>query len=203
MWSVSYVDKSLGQTAHDEFAKLLLDPVDASEDEDIYNHWDIKGIFSDLSGLVLRFDVKELKPWSRKQKVFPVELQNVLGEKGWVYGDADCIAYMHPSSFTVVWRSRLVDLIEMMMSLDGIDKNMYVTDKRKWLPLGSGSPGHQIYRREKWDRDDRVVMLRAEDMWSISSARPLKRDDQLTRAKMTEKRNSRKRSKALGDGSEG
>jgi hypothetical protein len=91
----------------------------------------------------------------------------------------------------------------MMMSLDGIDKNMYVTDKRKWMPLGSGSPGHQIYRREKWDRDDRVVMLRAEDMWSISSTRTPKSDDQLTRVKMTEKRSSRKRSKALGDGSEG
>ena len=195
MWGVSYVDKSLGQTAQDEFAKLLLDPVEASEHEDIYYHWDIRGVFPDLSGERLRFDVKELKPWSREKRVFPIELQNVSGSTGWLYGKADCIAYMHPTSFTVVWRHNLVALVEMMMTTDGVSLKKYVTEKSRWVPLGDGPPEKQIYRRLKWDRDDRVIMLHADDMWSISSARPPKRASPLILSEINQKRLARLRSK--------
>jgi hypothetical protein len=139
----------------------------------MHDHWDVKGVFRDLSGSVLRFDVKD--NLDRHHQSFPVEIQNVHGAKGWLYGNADCLAFHHPTSFTIVWRFRLVKLVERLMQESSVTPDEYITDKWEWSPLGHGDPKSQVYSRKKWDRDDRVVMVHKNDMWNISSSRPRKK----------------------------
>ena len=198
---MSFVDLELGADAQNQFARLLLRPIVASKQEDMYHHWDVGGVFSDLSGDVLKFDVKD--NLDKKHQAFPVELQNVHGQNGWLYGRADCIAFHHPTSFTVVWRFLLVELVERLMEQHGVTLDSYVTEKDKWLPLGESNPDTQVYRREKWGRDDRVVMVPKNDMWAISASRPLKRENQATLEERIEKLLARMRSKALRGGGEG
>jgi hypothetical protein len=45
-----------------------------------------------------------------------LELKNIEGGEGWLYGDADFIAFEQPSGFLVVCRTELVSLAERMMS---------------------------------------------------------------------------------------
>jgi hypothetical protein len=169
----SYVDLELGADAQDEFTRLLIYPDGATRQEDMHDHWDVKGVFRDLSGSVLRFDVKD--NLDRHHQSFPVEIQNVHGAKGWLYGNADCLAFHHPTSFTIVWRFRLVKLVERLMQESSVTPDEYITDKWEWSPLGHGDPKSQVYSRKKWDRDDRVVMVHKNDMWNISSSRPRKK----------------------------
>ena len=169
-----FVDLGLGSEAESEFAKLLLYPVGATRDQDMYQHWDVSGVYSDLSGSVLKFDVKNNV--DRERYAFPVELKNVHGQAGWLYGGSHCIAWNHPDTFTVVWRHRLLELVEGLMGEHGVSEEDYVTDKYRWTQLGTGDPDQQMYRRvgPTYNRDDRVVLVGAEDVWAISSSRPSK-----------------------------
>ena len=175
-----FVDLELGSEAESEFAKLLLNPVGATRSQDMYQHWDVSGVYSDLSGSVLKFDVKNNV--DRERYAFPVELKNVHGQAGWLYGGAHCIAFNHPDTFTVVSRFLLVELVESLMGEHGVSEENYVTDKHLWNVLGTGDPASKVYRRvgPTYNRDDRVVLVGAEDMWSISSTRPCKRSKQRT-----------------------
>ena len=65
-----FVDLELGSEAESEFAKLLLNPVGATRSQDMYQHWDVSGVYSDLSGSVLKFDVKNNV--DRERYAFPV-----------------------------------------------------------------------------------------------------------------------------------
>ena len=171
----SYVDLELGANAQDEFTRLLIHPAGATRQEDMHDHWDVKGVFPPLSWHTLTFDVKD--NLDRSHQAFPVELRNVHGDTGWLYGRADCIAFHHPTSFTVVRRLDLVDLVEGLMAEHGVKEQSYVTDKREWAVLGNGHPKHQVYRRvgPGYHRDDRVVMVHKNDMWNVSSSRPRKK----------------------------
>ena len=77
-----FVDLELGSEAESEFAKLLLNPVGATRSQDMYQHWDVSGVYSDLSGSVLKFDVKNNV--DRERYAFPVELKNIHGQAGWL-----------------------------------------------------------------------------------------------------------------------
>ncbi len=169
---MSYVDLSLGEDAQEEFAKVLFRCRRATEDEDKYEHWDLKGGLQDLGTKRLTFDVKDNV--DRERKAFPVELQGITGEPGWLYGKADCIAYNHPESFTVIWREELVALVERLMEEHCVDLNWYTDDEADWTVLGQGKPGQMVYRRLKWGRDDRVVLVDADELFAVANAIVLK-----------------------------
>lgn len=58
-----------------------------------------------------------------------IELKNVQGRKGWVYNEADYIAFERSKEFLVVKRLSLVDLIDNIVDLDDMvlspDECMY------------------------------------------------------------------------------
>ena len=169
---MSYVDLSLGEEAQQEFSRLLLRCRRATESEDKYDHWDLKGVLPDLAGKRLTFDVKDNV--DRGRKAFPVELQGITGKPGWLYGKADCIAYNHPESFTVIWREGLVRLVERLMEEHCVDLNWYTDDEADWTVLGRGKPGQMVYRRLKWGRDDRVVLVDANEVFAVANVIVLK-----------------------------
>lgn len=82
----------------------------SSKLEDIHEHWDFKVNNSTV-------DVKALKRINRSDSMFSteytwVELQNVRGNTGWLFGDADYIAFEQLNHFLIVKRSDLIGFCE-------------------------------------------------------------------------------------------
>lgn len=84
-----------------------------------------------------------------------LELQNVRGEKGWLQGSADYIAFMTAESVIFVKRKKLYEFaVEKVGGLD------YVTE----TPMDFYVP----YKREKWGRDDLMFKAPMEDIAKLS-----------------------------------
>lgn len=101
-----------GANAEIRFAETLDSPSFASEYEDINEHWDV------CSGDGTKYDVKTMKRWKRSDaektdRIHFVELRNVRGNLGWVYGEADFIVFETRSYWLVVPRQTLAAFVEM------------------------------------------------------------------------------------------
>ena len=71
------------------------------------------------------YDVKGRKKVSRGRKIQDdyiwIEFQNVTGHRGWLYGDADFIAFERESDFVVIPRKILIKVCYIL-----VDKERYV-----------------------------------------------------------------------------
>ena len=111
-WS-DHINK--GKLIEDEFAENLKDVIKATEEQDLYDHWDVEGI---LQGKRLRFDVKDMKMFNRKDtepqdEMACVEYVGISGHPGWVRGKADAIAFKRKQySWLVVDRESLWYMIK-------------------------------------------------------------------------------------------
>jgi hypothetical protein len=99
-----------GKSVEARFARLLTNPVFASKEQDMTEHWDV----SDNS---CRYDVKGMKRFRRSDpeptdRLHYIELRNVNGKVGWLYGKADYIAFETRSWWIVVDRAKLADFVE-------------------------------------------------------------------------------------------
>lgn len=88
-----------------EFASLFETFTEATKEENIYKHIDII-----VDGI--KVDVKGMKRLNREDAnvnpdIHYVEFQNVRGDKGWLYGEADYIAFEQPDYFIMVDRKKL------------------------------------------------------------------------------------------------
>ena len=77
-------DMIRGKRAEKEYAKLYKDVRWPTEEEDYNEHWDLE-----VGGI--KIDVKAIK--KDDENIHFVEFKNVLGKKGWLYGDADGFAF--------------------------------------------------------------------------------------------------------------
>jgi hypothetical protein len=80
----------------------------ASSSEDIYQHWDVK--------IDIKVDVKAMKKLNRaddkpNESIHYVEIKNVHGNKGWLYGDADYFAFETEDYYVMVSKLRLQEMI--------------------------------------------------------------------------------------------
>jgi hypothetical protein len=80
-----------------------LQTVDASRHQDRHEHWDFK-IQMDL-----KIDVKGVK--DNDDAYHYIELKNVEGKKGWLYGDADLIAFETSRFWILVETKTLQDYV--------------------------------------------------------------------------------------------
>lgn len=104
----------------------------SSKHEDIYEHWDFKVNSSTV-------DVKALKRINRSDSMFStdytwVELQNVRGNTGWLFGDADYIAFEQLNHFLIVKRSDLIGFCEKNVKdqfVDSASQAIYKKYQRK------------------------------------------------------------------------
>lgn len=95
----------------DNFANVIKNMGEVSpstEEQDINEHWDIK--------LEVKFDVKAIKKTQRKDlgtndNIHWVELINVRGDKGWLYGDADYFSFEINDYWLIVNKEILQGLI--------------------------------------------------------------------------------------------
>jgi hypothetical protein len=70
-----------------------------------------------MSETGMKFDVKAMKKWKRSDaeptdRIHYVELRNVRGELGWLYGEADYIVFETRRYWIVVKRRTLMPFIE-------------------------------------------------------------------------------------------
>lgn len=92
----------------------------SSKLEDIHEHWDFKVNNSTV-------DVKALKRINRSDSMFStdytwVELQNVRGNTGWLFGDADYIAFEQLNHFLIVKKSDLIGFCEKNIKDQFVDR---------------------------------------------------------------------------------
>lgn len=118
----------------------------ASKHQDMHEHWDFKVRDSLI-------DVKGLKKTSRSDSFFNhdeiwIELQNVRGNKGWLRGKADYIAFEHSKHFLIVSRQDLLDWCKSK-----ITNRSFVSSPKEAL--------YRLYQRK--NRKDIISIIKTED----------------------------------------
>lgn len=138
------------------YDKNILGYAHASKEEDMYQHWDYKVYYK---GTSIKIDVKEMKKWDRQDEntdedLLWIELMNVHGNTGWLYGDADFIAFEQYWEWLIVSRIQLADLISHLV----VDTTIYTTKQK-----------YKRYRRK--GRKDIVTAILVEDIEQIIKVR--------------------------------
>lgn len=100
-----------GKKVEHRFADSLIDKGklrSASTKEDIYEHWDLC--------LIQKFDVKGLKKVNRNddkpnENIHWIEIRNVRGEDGWLFGEADIFVFETEDYWVLVEKEKLQRLV--------------------------------------------------------------------------------------------
>lgn len=97
-----------GKQVEEEFSKLFSDVQFSDKTQDIEEHWDVKVCY--------KYDVKGLKKRRRgdefvDETIHWVEIKNVNGDKGWLYGDADYFSFELSNYWVIVDKKKLQDYV--------------------------------------------------------------------------------------------
>jgi hypothetical protein len=132
----------LGQNAETRFEAMLQSKGStfrrANRHEDMFQHWDFLATVNEQS---YKIEVKSMKRARRSDvQVDPtlvyVEFLNVIGNPGWLYGQADLIALEQPTGFVVVQRKNLVVVAERLTNDEWANRpTLYKKYRRKDRPL--------------------------------------------------------------------
>ena len=111
-----------GKRAEKEYAKLYKNVRWPTEEEDYSEHWDVE-----INGI--KIDVKAIK--KDDENIHFVEFKNVLGKKGWLYGDADGFAFETKDYWIEVKKDDLQEIMyQGIMRYDALRKQRK-QEKRK------------------------------------------------------------------------
>lgn len=101
-----------GKQAEELFLSLLQKEgkvIKSATEQDMFEHWDFECNNT-------KYDVKTQKKFSRSDnntsEVLWIELQNVLGNKGWLKGKADKLAFLFNDKFLIVDRKNLFNYVK-------------------------------------------------------------------------------------------
>lgn len=131
-----------------KFIKKYGETTFSTRTEDINEHWDVK--------LDVKFDVKALKKIKRSD-IYPdenihwVELRNVNGDKGWLYGDADYFVFETDEYWILVEKELLQN---------------FISEKCKDKIKTEEPSLYKFYTRK--DRKDIVTLVKTIDLIFIS-----------------------------------
>lgn len=109
-----------GREAEEKFIKLFPLVRKATKEEDIIQHWDVMVELDETVKNVVKVDVKGLKNDDRfdlypNENIHWVEIQNVDGKTGWLYGESDLIAFETEDYFILVGTKKLRRFLERKM----------------------------------------------------------------------------------------
>lgn len=129
--------------------QYLKDFVFATREQDIFEHWDVKGV---LFGNEYKFDIKSLKRNSRNDKSPKnystwIEGTNVIGNKGWIKGDADYIVFERIENWLLINRNDLFN-----WTMKKLEENNF--EKVKGF--------YKIYQRQ--NQKDKITLIRYADI---------------------------------------
>jgi hypothetical protein len=138
-----------GRKAEGTFQKVMFEKwgipvVKSSEEEDIHKHIDFY-----IGGQ--SYDVKGLRSIRRgetpQEDLVYIELSNVMGKKGWLFGESDFIVFEQIDTFALVPRIKLVEVVRELLHHNS------TCDKPEL---------YKIYSRK--GRDDRITLIRFKDL---------------------------------------
>ena len=136
----------LGKQKEKAFDSFFNNVVFPTVDQDMKEHWDLN----------VKYDVKMLRRKKRHEEydenIHWVEIMNVRGETGWLYGQADFFAFETIDYWIVVARDDLQEFI----------KNTVVKEQVYTPTL------YKMYRRR--DRKDIITLVKTIDLMYISSS---------------------------------
>jgi len=139
---------------HDEFAvtfkQVITTPILPTVNENKFSHWDVS-LFNQ------KIDVKGLKKKNRNNSKYDdeihwIEIKNVLGYNGWLYGEADYFAFELTKSWVLVSKKDLQEFIH------DVCKDKIRTDKPEL---------YKLYTRK--DRKDVITMVKSLDLCQIAT----------------------------------
>ena len=98
----------IGKLKESDFAKLFSNSTSSTTEEDIHEHWDLN--------IETKIDVKGLKKRRRNDEfvdetIHWVEIKNVNGDNGWLYGDCDFFAFELYNYWIIVDKIRLQEYV--------------------------------------------------------------------------------------------
>jgi hypothetical protein len=152
-----HVDFKRGLQAEKDFAESYLKDFEwATKHQNMFEHWDVKGILSDLSERPLKFDVKALKKINKSDKDTSddctwIEGTNVNGDAGWIKGQSDYIVFERNDSWTCIERVALLK---------------WVAQKIRDKGVKTGKGLYELYQRE--GRKDIITLIKFSDIDSIT-----------------------------------
>ena len=146
---MGYVKKF--KVIEDNFARVIKDMGEISPsttEQDIHEHWDVK--------LDIKFDVKAVKKVNRSdgetdETIHWVELINVRGNKGWLYGEADYFAFELDDYWVVVSKESLQN---------------FIAEKCKTKEKSERPELYKLYNRA--GRSDMITLVKTIDLMYIS-----------------------------------
>ena len=126
------------------FAKNLKEVEWANDEQDMFEHWDVKGLFK---GEVLKFDVKGKKKVNRadansQDEIAWIERINVWGKTGWIKGKADYIVFERNDYWLVVDRKELYNHVVQKVKENGVQQGRGI---------------YKVYQRA--GRQDKITMV--------------------------------------------
>lgn len=135
----------------------------ASKQENMHKHIDmfLEGRDSETKKKkVISVDIKASKRTSRKDKNFNyewvwIEIKNVQGRKGWLFGEADFIAFEQEKHFVLVPRKTLVSFVKSNVRFD-LDKVERASHAK-----------YKIYQRR--GRRDQITQVKLEDLLKLNN----------------------------------
>jgi hypothetical protein len=149
----------IGNEAEESFKKLFTFVKKATREEDMTEHWDLEVIIDEKN---VKVDVKAVKNENRfdpypNENFHWVEIQNVNGDDGWLYGKSDLIAFETLDYFILVGTLKLRKFLEKKLK--------YKQDMIPRLETTSVKDPYTFYRRK--DRDDIVIKVKTIDLMHI------------------------------------
>ena len=134
-----------GNSAEKNFSRLANEKgykaTEATKKQEIYEHWDFR---VEKDGKSHKVEVKSEKDFFIKDQsgqltkdFLLVEFSGVTGHAGWLYGQADIVAFEKPDGFYLVPRTTLVRLAEKLCVAK------LVSNKRDMLYKSYGREGRQ------------------------------------------------------------
>lgn len=149
----------IGNQAEESFKKLFTCIRRATKEEDILEHWDLEAIIEDKN---VKVDVKAVKNENRydpypNENFHWVEIQNVNGDRGWLYGDSDLIVFETLDYFILVGRLKLKKFLEKKLG--------YSRKRISEIVPSSVKDPYVFYQRS--GRKDIVVKVKTIDLMHI------------------------------------
>ena len=134
-----------GKQKEFQFSKFFEKVVASTREQDIQEHWDF----------AVRYDVKmikrELRGGEYDENIHWVEIKNVHGNRGWLYGDADFFSFEVDSYWVIVAKETLQEFIK----------------EKCHRKQGCDTPQlYQLYQRTS--RKDIITLVKTIDLMFIS-----------------------------------
>lgn len=149
----------IGREAEESFLKIYPLVNRASKEEDIFEHWDVEVTIEEKN---VKVDVKALKNENRydpypNENFHWVEIQNVNGDAGWLYGKSDLIAFETIDYFVLVGTLRLRKFLEKKLN--------YKQSTIPQIETVNIKDPYVFYQRK--DRNDIVVKVKTVDLMHL------------------------------------